>query len=127
MFITLAWYNAEARLNPYEERQEFRVWPWKTSGRNTKLPFREEHGDRVLFYNPAVNPNPHTGYEDGDNVRRLYQAPPGFFQDPKYKGTPDTTSLEANIFSKTFLSVTKCRNFTVFYRARMARGTRNLG
>ena len=97
----MAFENAERRLNPYEERDEWRPWENFRAGRNTKFPFRnDEHGDRCLFYNPVVNPNPHTGYEDGDNQRRLFQAPSGYLHDPKVKATPCASSLEANIWGK---------------------------
>ena len=60
----------------------------------------QEHPERNLFYNPAVNSNAFKGYEDGDNERRLYQAPAGYIHDPAKKAIPEAGSLEANIFGK---------------------------
>ena len=99
VFCLLAFENAERRLKPYEERPKWEAKPWLQSGRNTKFPFDTAHPTRNMFYNPAVNANPHTGYEDGDNERRLFAAPSGFIHDPKKKAIPEADSLEANIFS----------------------------
>ena len=60
----------------------------------------QEHPERNLFYNPAVNANAFKGYEDGDNERRLFQAPAGYIHDPAKKAIPEAGSLEANIFGK---------------------------
>merc|ERR1712142_488372 len=99
VFCLLAFENAERRLKPYEERPAWEAKPWLQSGRNTKFPFDSAHPTRNMFYNPAVNANPHTGYEDGDNERRLFAAPSGFIHDPKKKAIPEADSLEANIFN----------------------------
>jgi len=98
-FCLMAFENAERRLKPYEERIEFRERPNHMAGRNTKFPFSQEHPERNLFYNPAVNSNAFKGYEDGDNERRLYQAPAGYIHDPAKKAIPEAGSLEANIFN----------------------------
>lgn len=98
----LALENAEQRLEPYEERLEYRPHPYlQGNGRNTKFPFSQDTPKRSLFFNPAVNSIANVGYEDGDNSRKLYQAPAGFIHDPKKKIKIDSNSIEANIWGKS--------------------------
>ena len=68
--------------------------------RNKFLSLCQEHPKRNLFYNLAVNSNAFKGYGDGDNERRLFQAPAGYIHDPAKKAIAEAGSLEANIFSK---------------------------
>merc|ERR1711868_18083 len=82
-FCLMAFENAERRLKPYEERIEFRERPNHMAGRNTKFPFSQEHPERNLFYNPAVNANAFKGYETMSDVSS--KLPPVTFTTPQRK------------------------------------------
>jgi len=95
----MALENAERRLDPYEERIEYRPFHYlQGNGRNTKFPFDRDHPERSLFFNPAVNYIANKGYEDGDNNNVKFLAPSGFVHDPKKKLVVDANSIEANIW-----------------------------